>query len=71
VDGMAHTNGIESFRSMLKRGHHDVYHKMSSVHLGRYVNDSPADTTCGARIRRCRSLRRPWVWWGVGSCTVT
>ena len=26
VRGMAHTNGIESFWSMLKRGYMDVYH---------------------------------------------
>ncbi len=27
VDGQAHTNGIESFCSMLKRGYHGTYHK--------------------------------------------
>ena len=51
VRGMAHTNGIESFWSMLKRGYHGTYHQMSPQHLGRYVgefagrhNQRPDDT---------------------------
>ena len=39
VDGMAHTNGIESFWSMLKRAHKGVYHKISAKHLQLYVNE--------------------------------
>ena len=39
VSGMAHTNGIESFWSMLKRGYHGTYHHMSEKHLGRYVGE--------------------------------
>ena len=33
VRGMAHTNGIESFRSMLKRSCIDTFHKISPKHL--------------------------------------
>ncbi len=40
VDGMAHINGIESFWSMLKRGYHGTYHRMSAKHLQRYVDES-------------------------------
>ena len=39
VKGRAHTNGMESFWSMLKRGHDGVYHHFSKKHLGRYVDE--------------------------------
>ena len=51
VRDQAHTNGIESFWAMLKRGYHGTYHHMSAKHLSRYVgefsgrhNNRPADT---------------------------
>ena len=51
VKGQAHTNGIESHWSMLKRGYDGTYHHMSLKHLGRYIsefsgrhNDRPLDT---------------------------
>ena len=39
INGMAHTNGIESFWSMLKRAHTGTFHKMSRKHLNRYVKE--------------------------------
>ena len=51
VRGQAHTNGLESFWAMLKRGYTGTYHWMSPKHLHRYVtefegrhNDRPMDT---------------------------
>ena len=51
VRGMAHTNGIESFWAMLKRGYQSTFHHFSEKHLDRYVtefagrhNDREADT---------------------------
>ena len=39
VKDRAHTNGIESFWSLLKRGYHGTYHHMSPKHLNRYVTE--------------------------------
>ena len=51
VREQAHTNGMESFWSMLKRGYIGTYHHMSVKHLDRYVtefegrhNSRPLDT---------------------------
>ena len=40
-DGVS-TNGIESFWSMLKRGHVGTFHKMSPKHMDRYVQEFAA-----------------------------
>ncbi len=39
VREQAHTNGVESFWALLKRGYHGTYHRMSPKHLGRYVQE--------------------------------
>jgi len=39
VRGQAHTNGIESFWAMLKRGYKGTYHQMSAKHLSRYITE--------------------------------
>ncbi len=51
VNGMAHTNGIESFWAVLKRAYHGTYHQISKKHLNRYIaqfagkhNMRPMDT---------------------------
>ena len=51
VDGLIHTNGIESHWAMLKRGIIGVYHQLSRKHLHRYTaefdgrhNNRPLDT---------------------------
>ena len=51
VRGLAHTNGLESFWAMLKRGYTGTYHWMSTKHLHRYIaefegrhNSRPLDT---------------------------
>ena len=39
VQDQAHTNGIESFWALLKRGYYGTYHQMSPKHLQRYVDE--------------------------------
>ena len=40
VNGMAHTNGIESVWAVLKRGIYGIYHHVSGKHLHRYVDEA-------------------------------
>ena len=39
VRGQAHTNGLESFWSLFKRGYVGTYHLVSPKHLDRYVGE--------------------------------
>ena len=39
VRDQAHTNGIESFWALLKRGYHGTFHHISPKHLHRYINE--------------------------------
>ena len=39
VNGMAHTNSIESVWAVLKRGYNGTFHHFSAKHLHRYVNE--------------------------------
>jgi len=39
VRDQAHTNGIESFWALLKRGYYGTFHWMSGKHLNRYVDE--------------------------------
>ncbi len=39
VRGSVHTNGIESFWALFKRGYYGTYHHKSVQHLGRYLRE--------------------------------
>lgn len=39
VRGNVHTNGVENFWSVMKRGIHGIYHQISYKHLQRYCDE--------------------------------
>lgn len=72
VDGMAHTNGIESVWALLKRGFYGTYHQFSQKHLQRYVDEFSYRLNEGncrvhtldrinALISRTSGVRLTWV----------
>ena len=55
VNGNVHTNTMENFWSLLKRGLHGTYISVEPFHLFRYIDEQAFDTT--TVNPRCRTLR--------------
>ena len=62
VRGQAHTNGVESFWSLLKRGYVGTFHKLSPKHFQRYVNEFSGRQNIRSRdtLDQMRSVLRPF-----------
>lgn len=58
VDGMAHTNGIESVWAVLKRGFYGTFHQWSVKHLRRYIAEFSFRLSAGScRVDTTERLR--------------
>lgn len=75
VRGQAHTNGIESFWSMLERAHDGTFHKLSPKHLQRYVSEFAGkhnirnmDTLCQMRDTVSRLVGRRLLYRDLVAC---
>ena len=70
VRGMAHTNGVESFWSLLKRAYIGVFHHMSPKHLHRYIDEfaarynlgkAPSSVRVDALLSNAIGVRLTWA----------
>jgi len=56
VDGKVHTNGLENFWSLLKRGLHGTYVSVEPFHLFRYVDEQAYPYDSRKDLRRYRTV---------------
>lgn len=53
VREQAHTNGVESFWALLKRGYYGTFHHVTFKHLHRYVNEFATRQNLGSDTMYC------------------